>query len=226
MKRLLTIFITTFALLAGVKAQDLPTAKDSIVQDSLIFSEVMFKPQGLFWGFVELYNASSDTIDLSNYFIQTNNAGAITSTNKIFDRWKLPLDGFLAPGKTYLIVSSQHNTSIDGWGKPLYPDGFFNIYAGKLADRIVGNSDQALDQPGSRLHSSVRAQLFYKRKVVGDSVMVDKFGWNQNGDYLQGGVYTEFIAGRITNGDPTTALGYIRKTNIRKGNTDWDNSRG
>ena len=226
MRRLITIFITTSALLVGVVAQDLPTAKDSIVQDSLIFSEVMFKPQGgNFWGFVELFNASSDTIDLSNYFIQTNNASAITATNNIYNRWKLPLDGLLAPGKTYLIVSSQVNSAIDGWGKPLFPDGYFNIYAAKLADRMVGNSDQALDQPGSRLHSSVRAQLFYKRKVVGDSVMVDKFGWDQNGDYLVGGIYTEFIAGRITNGDPATALGYIRKTKIRHGNTIWDNSR-
>ena len=217
MQKFFYSLIVLFSVLVGLSAQ---SAQDSIVNDSLLISEIRLRQQGTDWGYVELYNSSSRPIELSNYFFTTNSATGITGITALNSRWKTSLEGILQPHDTYLIVSAQVNGNVDGWGVPLYPDGYANIYARLLADRIVGNSNQALDLPGSRLHSSNKAQLFYRRKVLGDSVMVDMFGWNVTAEQVN---YP--IAGYVTP-NPSTDYIYARKTNVKKGNTDWNSSRG
>ena len=210
--------------LAEVISQELPA--DS--RDSLIITEVMLKPQGAYqWGYVELTNRSAADIDLSDYFLQTSNSTALGGISTMNSRWKLSLNGWLGAGKTYLIVSSQINNAVDAWGKARFPNGYVNIYAVQMADRVVGNSDQTFDEPGSRLHSSIRIALIFRNRETGDSAIVDRFGWTNNNQYIDGtGNFTQFIAGIVTQNDPTQAFTWVRKHRVKKGNTDFINSKG
>lgn len=230
MRKLFLILATVWLIHGQSNAQNFSFV-DTLRWDSLIISEVC---QYGNWGYIELCNTSSDSIDLSLYWLATqwNDRVSVGSGPYAGNRMKLSLSGKLAAGETYIISGSYNNTSVLPSGEKIYPNGYTNIYWDAIADYRVYEWQHSDEVPGSRLLANNIKCLFFRGDMDGDSIrdsiMVDKF-WYEGKEVGSGKPDTDMaqypIAGVITQSPPTDYC-YIRKFKYSKGNTDFLLSAG
>jgi hypothetical protein len=224
-KTIFTFLLCLMALMVSL-AQDtnypVPTLSlteaDTLPNDSLIISEVVVYNAGNY-GYAEFTNTSSKVIDMANFFIQgrfQNNGGPFVG-----NMTKKNLRGLLNPGESYVVaVGYNRSKELDEEGNQVFLNGIAGNLAVmyQLADTFF--TDLSLQQA-----NSVTLFSRYKNKISGfvDSANVDVF--NSDLKVLKNNTSNEPIAGLVLNGNPVWNV-WIRNPIIRKGETNWDNSRG
>ncbi len=234
MKRILFIFafftmLSAFGWSQGIKAPKISVIPaDTLVNDSLIISELYMIEYNA-WGYVELTNMSSKTLDLNNYFITWRN---MTSSGPFEgDADKGNLFGTLAPGKSFVFGCFRSLTTVDAYGHPLFPNNgnVLNQYIFPLCDTITDNSNakQKIFSLWARKYNNVTNTV--------DSVRIENF--NGKANLTPYNLPIAGIAKSDVDGESvTTAALWIRKSNIKRGNAyripaitteeAWNNSRG
>jgi hypothetical protein len=211
------------------------SAADSIPNDSLLISEVSIGHHNSFhrWGYFELYNSSSDTLDLSNFWVQ----GAVQGQtfNPIQEtKFKISLKGKLPPKETFLFVGRTTEFRTDPFGNIINPLGYANEYLWEMADMTGENRLAGIDAPGaSVIVGGHRLGLFSRTKNpktgIRDSVRIDQFWFNGNfsSDNEDNPPFTTQhpIAGIVTL-YPQLDYIWIRNPRIKYGTLDFNNARG
>jgi hypothetical protein len=222
MKQLFTIF---FSLVVAVSFAQYPTPKpifddnDTMPNDSVIISEIMLPNDGN-WGYMELTNLSHDTVEMANFFTLSKYAGR---TNEPFEGNgnKVNLRGTVLPGESYLIVYPRPQPLLlDERGELVYKDGL------EVNREVIEMADTVFTYQSNRGGRQFVLLSRYKRvdslgNVISiDSAAVDVF----NSEFRDDNPSNQAIAG-LGPGVPTYTL-WHRKTSIKKGNINWNNSRG
>jgi hypothetical protein len=166
---------------APQEKSDQPEQKEDSVQpapmpapDSLnvVISEFRFLgPAGGSDEFVELFNPSNGSIDISGWKIMgANNSGSAGST-----RYTIPASTSLAPGQHYLIVGSSYSGSVPGepsavLSSSITDDGGIALVDGTTVIDAVGLSSGTVYKEGTPLSPlSGTADQSYERKTAGNA---------------------------------------------------------
>ena len=210
---LLLIFLNVLAITAQEPEiiPDLGVA-DSIPYDSLVISEVG-PAQHRRAGFVELTNMGSDTINLSNFFMQGRYAFR-TEAFGISNGNRHEMVGLLAPGESYINIIAIPSFDLiigDIRFEQLTDDGWF-------ANKELWNYADIR----CFLKQGMQYVLFsrYRNPETGtiDSSFVDGFNFFESNQAAN-----DPIAGI---NESVEQFNWVRKTVVKVGNTDWNASRG
>lgn len=221
LKRLL---FSTLIVLAGFLNHAIAQV-DTTWWKSLIISEVNMTTAANQIGYIEVANAGDSVISLADYWIQgswgwTGAHPFLETTGK----WSFLDSTTLAPGETYLISVRRGNASLDEYGSPRFPNGYYNPYIEALGDYIHYSSGLW----GGYLITGETLSLCYRGDAdmdgVKDSVLFDQFYLTRpEKDYKPDAEFP--IAGLITN-NPRNNYIYARKSFVKKGNPDFNFTRG
>lgn len=205
--------------------------QDANSYNDLVISEVSTQTGAV--QYIELTNMGTDTLDLAKYWLSTshgnfNNQAMIGGGGQKMGILAQYPGHVLLPGETFSLGKSSTNNALDVYGKKLYPNDYINPDLMKAVDYVFYVRDN-LD--GNAVLSQKVIGLFTRadtNKVpdgVADSVLVDQF-WFQAKDAAFNGKQGEYpIAGKIT-AWPHRDFIYARKPIYKKGNTDFNQSRG
>jgi hypothetical protein len=220
MKRTLLTFALSIAFVASFMGQVTPAdlkfdENDTMPNDSVIFTEILL-PNWNHWGYVEITNMSSDTVEMANFFILGRYPDR-TGESFLGNDNKKNLKGTLLPGESYVIVIADvRPLDLDEAGNQLYENGL-------LANKMILKATDTLFTEGSQIGARQFALLSrYRNAQTGivDSARTDAFNCLFRADNPA----NTAISG-LGPGLPTYVL-WFRKTNFKMGNIDWNNSRG
>ena len=212
---MLSIFLllTTFASHSQfISVPDLGI-EDSVPVNTLIISEVQ-GAQASKAGFLEITNVGDDTLNLVNFFFQGRYFQRAEPYLNPTDN-KASMQGIIAPGKSFIFdIPIENRFTVDEEQNPIYPGEYYsNRSLSELSD---------MHFISGALRFGLQFALFsrYRNPQTGlvDSVIVDVFNTNVNNSPSN-----LPIAGYT--GRPLDKQ-WVRKPNVKKGNTDWNNSRG
>jgi hypothetical protein len=212
------------------------SASDSVPNDSLIISEIMLAHHSNYsqWGYVELCNTSTRTIDLSDFWLQ----GAVQS--QTFNPYakdnksKISLKGLLGPGETFVFVGRSQDFRKNPLGEFLNPEGYANEYVAALAGMQGQRQLSNNDVPGSSIVvGGWRVGLFSRARnpITGirDSIRIDQFWFNGDFSTLSEDNHPfpleHPIAGIVTL-NPQFDFIWVRKASIKYGSLNFDRGRG
>ncbi len=150
---------------------------DSAYVNTLIISEARIVPQ-TDWGYIELTNVGTDTLDLSKFLLAskptvtwTDYTGAATQTEV------LRLTGKLAPGKSWTVVGAQEMLATDPrTGAKIWPLGRANVYYQQKASFLTYHQFQLINDPrkeGCRNHDDYSIAVWYLNEKLQRTLMVD-----------------------------------------------------
>ena len=196
---------------------------DSIPNDSVFISEASIWHGGGFkrWAYCELYNNSSDTVDLSRYFLTSRyRNGSFLALEGAFHRLKYTFTGKLEPGGTHIIMFIPTNTTKNEDAQLIYPNGYYNFDVHTKADELCYHSNELYSRGGYLLNHYAIA--LFCRVAGSDSVLVDLV--NEDDTKVNEPDTNEKPIGGVINAIETNVL--VRKSSVKTGNDDWDISRG
>jgi hypothetical protein len=233
-KPILLLFMLLLSFYGGgVYAQ---SAADSIPNDSLYISEISVGQHSNYsrWGYFELYNSSSDTLDLSNFWVQGSVQGQSFQAISGENLYKVNLKGMLPPKQTFLFVGRMDDFRSDPYGDPINPDGYANEYLLAIADMQGQHHLANLNVAGSAtIVGGHKLGLFSRTKNpktgLRDSTLIDMFWFEGNysseNEDAAGFPRTHPIAGIVTD-FPQYDYIWVRKANIEYGNINFNSGRG
>lgn len=210
MKKLLLI---CYLLIAIIPLQ----AEDTI--RNLIFTE--WRGDQMTNAYVELTNMGDAPVDLSRFTLATITPNVTFPTAD--SRHRKRLEGILAPGESYLIMTVYEGNTLTGipfTRTKMLPLADLKVYVveGGVQNDSISTFDRLL-----RLFNGIYASVLWYNLENGDSVIVDAvnnaidvntgrhFGVPGSVAGVEGATYTHTL---------------VRKSNIKTGNPNWDNARG
>lgn len=210
MKKLLLL---SFLLIAVIPLQ----AEDTI--RNLIFTE--WRGDQMNHAYVELTNMGNVNLDLSKFTLATIAPGVVYPSADA--RHRKRLQGTLAPGESYLIMTVYEGSNTEGvplTRTKMLPLADLKVYTveGGVPNDSISPYDRLL-----RLFNGIYASVLWYNLENGDSVIVDAV--NNAIDINTGRHFG--VPGSVAGVEGATFSHIlVRKSNIKTGNTNWDNSRG
>lgn len=213
--------VLSVGLVASLLAPALPTPVEAATTTAsdLLISE--YVEGGSFNKAIELYNGTSEEIDLSEYSLEIYSNGSVTATNKV------NLIGTLAAGNTFVVFHKDANEDIKAVGN--LENSSVTNFSGD--DPLVLKKNEtvidSIGQVGLRVENMKDITLVRKPNITtGDTVIDDAFNpgveWNtlpkDNTDYLGSHTLDGSNPGEPENPIPDVPLEIISIVDARNSN--------